>query len=379
MSVPRIPFNRPLFLERGLDHVRQAYADRHVSGDGRFSRSCQQFLEQTLGVPKVLLTTSCTDALEMCALLLDLQAGDEVIVPSFTFVSSANAFVLRGAKPVFVDIRPDTFNLDERALAGAITSRTKAIVVVHYAGIACAMDLICGLAKKHSIPVIEDNAHGLFGAYHGRPLGAWGELSTCSFHETKNLSCGEGGAIALNSPDWIARAEILREKGTDRSRFFRGEIDKYSWVDVGSSFLPSDILAAILWSQMERSKEIQARRQQLFHRYIEGLATWATTNAVQLPHLPAHCDPSYHLFAALLPTAQTQANLISHLKQRGVDALFHYQPLHLSTMGRRYGGYPGQCPVTESVAARLVRLPLYFDLQDTEQQRIIDTVCGYKF
>lgn len=378
MPEPFIPFNRPLFLERGLDHIRQAYRANHVSGDGAFTRQCQGFLEKSLGVPKVLLTTSCTDALEMCGLLLNLQAGDEIILPSFTFVSTANAFVLRGAKPVFVDVRPDTFNLDETLLEAAITPRTRAVVVVHYAGVSCEMDEICAVAARRGLAVIEDNAHGLGGSYRGRPLGSIGQLATLSFHETKNLSCGEGGALLLNARGLVARAEILREKGTDRSRFFRGEVDKYSWVDIGSSFLPSDILAGLLWAQMEISGEIQSRRQKLHRRYLEGLAAWAADTGVQLPTCPAHCSSSYHLFALLMPAAADQAGLIAHLRRQGINAVFHYLPLHLSEKGRALGGRPGDCPVTESIATRLVRLPLYFDLREAEQERILAAVCTYR-
>jgi dTDP-4-amino-4,6-dideoxygalactose transaminase len=366
-----IPFNRPLFLERGMAYVRKAFKNHHVSGDGEFTRRCGKFFEERLGVSKALLTTSCTDALEMCALLLDIGPGDEVILPSFTFVSTANAFVLRGARPVFVDVRPDTLNIDEERLESAITPRTKAIVVVHYAGIGCEMDAILALAKRRGIPVVEDNAHGLFGTYKGKALGTFGALATLSFHETKNLSCGEGGALLVNEGRFVDRAEILREKGTDRSRFFRGEVDKYSWKDVGSSFLPSDILAALLWAQIEHHSEIQARRRAIYERYANGLATWAGALGTAVPAIPPHCGPSYHMFYIVLPSPQVQEALLAHLKARQIGAVFHYQPLHLTPMGRRFGGRSGQCPVCESASARIVRLPFYFDLSDSDQDQVI--------
>jgi dTDP-4-amino-4,6-dideoxygalactose transaminase len=377
MDRPYIPFNRPLFLEQSLEYVRAAYRNMHVSGDGVFSRRCEAFLAQQLGAARVLLTTSCTDALEMCALLLDLQPGDEVLMPAFTFVSTANAFVLRGARPVFVDIRPDTLNLDERRLEAAITVRTKAVVVVHYGGVGCEMDPIMAIAARHGLTVVEDNAHGLFGAYRGRLLGSFGALATLSFHETKNLSCGEGGALVINDPRLVERAEILREKGTNRSRFFRGEIDRYTWIDVGSSFLLSEILAAILWAQIEQADRIQAQRRTLFERYQAGLQDWAAAHGMALPLPPPHVAPSYHLFALLASAPAQQRELLAHLKTRGVNAVFHYQPLHLAPQGRRLGGQPGQCPVTESMAERIVRLPFHFDLTREEQDYVIASVKAF--
>jgi len=378
MPEPLIPFNRPLFLEEGVVNIRRAYENRHASGDGEFTKRCQDFLQSRLRAHKVLLTTSCTDALEMCALLLDLEPGDEVIMPAFTFVSTANAFVLRGARPVFVDIRPDTLNLDEARVEAAITSRTKAIVVVHYAGVGCEMDAILAVAERHGLPVIEDNAHGLFGSYRGKPLGTFGSLATLSFHETKNLSCGEGGALVINDPRFIERAEIMREKGTDRSRFFRGEIDKYTWRDLGSSYLPSDILAALLWAQIGIVDTIQAKRRAIFECYASNLYDWAESHGVRLPVIPDHCDCSYHLFYVVLPnTAGAQHTLIEHLRASSINAVFHYQPLHLTPMGRQFGGQAGQCPVTESVTERVVRLPFYFDLSPTDQSRVIEAVQSF--
>jgi dTDP-4-amino-4,6-dideoxygalactose transaminase len=379
MTAPApIPFNRPMFLEASLTRAREAYKNGHVSGNGGFTSRCEAFFEQHLGAAKVLLTTSCTDALEMCGLLLDLNPGDEVIMPAFTFVSTANAFVLRGARPVFVDIRPDTLNLDETSLEQAITGRTRAIVVVHYAGVGCEMAAIATIAARHNLPIIEDNAHGLFGTYQGRPLGSFGGLATLSFHETKNLSCGEGGALVINDPVWVNRAEILREKGTDRSRFFRGEIDKYTWQDLGSSFVPSDILAAILSAQVDSYREIQRKRQQIHEGYASGLLTWAQRHGIRLPAAPAHCGRSYHLFHLLFNTPEHQRTFISHLKRQGINAVFHYQPLHLTPMGRKFGGRAGQCPVAESVAARIVRLPFYFDLSDADQDRVIAAVLAFQ-
>ena len=372
-----IPFNRPLFLEEGIVGVRKAYIDRHISGDGHFTRRCQIFFEQQLFASKALLTTSCTDALEICALLLEIKPGDEVTIPAFTFVSTANAFVLRGARPVFVDIRPDTLNLDETRLEAAITNRTKAIVVVHYAGVGCEMDAIMDIATRYGIPVIEDNAHGLFGAYRDKPLGTFGQLATLSFHETKNLSCGEGGALVINDPRFNQRAEILREKGTDRSRFFRGEVDKYTWRDVGSSFLPSDILAALLWAQIEIADTIQAKRREIYECYALRLRDWALRSAVRLPIVPPDCTSSYHMFHLQLPSASSRSAFIKYLADHGINAVFHYQPLHLTPMGHKFGGTSGLCPVSESVADRLVRLPLFFDLSAQDQERVCEAVQSF--
>ena len=370
----RIPFNRPLLPVQGLEYIRETFKNEHVSGDGPFTRRCQKALEELLGAKRVLLTTSCTDALELSALLLDVGAGEEVVVPSFTFVSTANAFVLRGAQPVFVDIRPDTFNLDESRLESAITSRTRAIVAMHYAGVGCEMDAISATARDHQIPLIEDNAHGLFGAFRGIPLGTFGSVAALSFHETKNLSCGEGGALVINDEKLASRAEILWHKGTDRSRFLRGDVDKYTWVDLGSSFPPSDVLAGLLWAQMEIRERIQAKRLEIHRRYSENLGPWARELGVGLPVIPSHVESSHHLFSLLMPTSQSQAALIRHLAGGGVQAVFHYQPLHLSPMGLRLGGRPGQCPVAESVARRIVRLPFYYDLTPDDQDKVIGLV-----
>lgn len=369
-----IPFNRPAVSDRALNYLRQAVESGHHSGDGTFTKRCNSWLEQRLGAAKVLLTTSCTHALEMAAMLLDIQPGDEVIVPSFTFVSTVNAFVLRGATPIFCDVRPDTLNLDERKIERLITRRTKAIVPVHYAGVGCEMDALMKLAHDAEVDVIEDNAHGLFGEYRHEALGSFGRASTLSFHETKNISCGEGGALVLNDPALIERAEILREKGTDRSRFFRSQVDKYSWVDIGSSYLPSDLLAALLFDQLEQSESTQQRRRAIWQRYAEGLKNWAGEERVELPRVPRHTKQAYHMFYLMMPSLADRTALIGHLKARNIHAVFHYQPLHLSEMGRRYGGMPGDCPVTERAADCLLRLPFHAQLNIEDQNRIVQAV-----
>jgi dTDP-4-amino-4,6-dideoxygalactose transaminase len=369
-----IPFNLPSRGAADLQHVAAALASDHLSGDGPYTRRVERLLAELLGVPRVLLTTSCTHALEMAALLLDLAPGDEVIVPAFTFVSTVNAFVLRGARPVFADIRPDTLNLDESRLERLVTPRTRAIALVHYAGVGCAMDAVLEVARRHGLAVVEDAAHGLFGRYRGRLLGTLGDLATLSFHETKNLSCGEGGALVVNDPRRVERAEILREKGTDRSRFFRGQVDKYTWVDVGSSYVMSDLLAALLWAQLEDRERIQARRRQLWARYAEDLAPWAAARGIRLPTVPPGLEHPGHLFYLLLPTLADRQAFMAHLAAADILAVFHYQPLHLSAMGRRLGGRPGDCPVTEDVSDRLVRLPFYTGLTDVDQARVVEVV-----
>ncbi len=373
----RIPFNQPVLAGNETVYMQQAIVSGHASGDGSFTKRCHALLEEQLGVAKALLTTSCTHALEMTALLLDIEPGDEVILPDFTFVSTVNAFVLRGARPVFADIRPDTLNLDESRLASLITPRTKAIVVVHYAGVGCEMDAIMAIADKHGLPVVEDNAHGLFGKYKGRYLGGFGALATQSFHETKNFTCGEGGALLINDRRYIERAEIIREKGTNRSRFFRGQVDKYTWVDIGSSYLPSDLLAAFLLAQLEQRQAIQARRRQIWECYDECLEGWATQQGVRRPIIPAECDQAYHMYYLLLPSLAARQNLIDHLKAQGILSVFHYLPLHLSDMGRRLGGQPGDCPVTEDVSDRLLRLPFYNSLTNAEQMQVVEAVTAF--
>jgi dTDP-4-amino-4,6-dideoxygalactose transaminase len=369
-----IPFNRPVQQGNELIYMADSLAAGHIAGDGPFTRKCHTLLESELAVPKVLLTTSCTHALEMSALLLDLSPGDEVIIPSFTFVSTVNAFVLRGVRPVFCDVRTDTLNLNENQLERLVTPRTRAVVPVHYAGVGCEMDAILDIAKRHGLAVVEDNAHGLFGKYKGKKLGTFGALATQSFHETKNITCGEGGALVINDPAYIEPAEIIREKGTNRSRFFRGQVDKYTWVSAGSSYLPADLLAAVLYAQLEAREQIQACRQRIWECYQANLVDWADRNQVRLPVVPEHCEQPYHLFYILLPSLEARQTLIAHLRQRGIQSVFHYLPLHLSEMGRKFGGRPGDCPVTEDVSDRLLRLPFYNDLSETDQGRVIESI-----
>ncbi len=373
----RIPFNRATLLGNELNYIAEAVERGHLAGDGEFTRRCARILEQETGAKKAFLTTSCTHALEMTALLLDLQPGDEVIVPSFAFVTTVNAYVLRGATPVFVDVRPDTLNLDERLIEERITPRTKAIVALHYAGVACEMDAIQRIADEHGITVIEDNAHGLFGEYRGRKLGSIGAFATQSFHETKNLTCGEGGALLINDASAIERAEIVREKGTDRSRFFRGQVDKYSWVDVGSSYLPSEVLAAFLFAQLEGRDEIQSGRGAIWQRYSDELAGWASAHDVRMPVVPEHCTQPFHMFHVLLPSMDARTRLIDELKAKDILTVFHYLPLHNSEMGRRFGGKTGDCPVTEDISERLLRLPLFHGLSADDQSEVIDAVSAF--
>jgi dTDP-4-amino-4,6-dideoxygalactose transaminase len=375
---PRIPFNRAKLTGRELEYVAEAIAGAHISGDGPFTRRCQALLEELSGSRKALLTTSCTHALEMAAILLDLAPGDEFVVPPFTFVSTVNAFVLRGARPVFVDVRRDTLNLDERLVEQALTPRTRAIVAVHYAGVGCEMDVLCDIAARHGIAVVEDNAHGLFGSYRGRPLGSFGTLATLSFHETKNVTSGEGGALLLNDDRLVERAEIVREKGTQRSQFFRGQVDKYTWCDLGSSYVPSDMLAAFLLAQLESRDAVQQRRRMMWEFYYEHLADWADALGARLPVVPPHCQQAYHMFYLLLPSLDARQALIAHLAAQGIMSVFHYQPLHLSGMGVRMGGRPGAHPVTEDASDRLLRLPFHGHLTSEDLHRIVDAVRSFR-
>jgi dTDP-4-amino-4,6-dideoxygalactose transaminase len=378
VSAYRIPFNRPGLTGNELHYIAECIRLGHAAGDGAFTHRCAELLERELGAPRVLLTTSCTHALEMAALLLDIRPGDDVIVPSFTFVSTVNAFVLRGARPVFADIRKDTLNLDETQLESLITPRTRAILPVHYAGVACEMDRILEIAHKHDITVVEDNAHGLFGKYKQDYLGTFGCMAAQSFHETKNVICGEGGALVINDPKYMARAEIIREKGTNRSRFFRGQVDKYTWVDVGSSYLPSDILAAFLYAQLETYEHITVVRKRIWTYYYSHLCEWAGMNNLQLPHIPAHCEQPYHMFYMVMHSLAERQGLIEHLRRRGILSVFHYLPLHLSAMGLRFGGSPGQCPVTERVSDCLLRLPFYNDLTQDGQDEVIEAILSFE-
>lgn len=373
----QIPFNRPYCTGKEFDFIKEAILGMHLSGDGIFTKKCNKLLESLLEIPKVLLTTSCTHALEMAAILLDIEPGDEVIVPSFSFVSTVNAFVLRGARPIFIDIRPDTLNLDEQKLESLITKKTKAIVLIHYSGIGCEMDKILEIAGRRGVAVVEDNAHGLFGKYKEKPLGTFGTFATLSFHETKNISCGEGGALIINDPAFIERAEFIREKGTNRSKFFRGEIEKYTWVDIGSSYLPSEILAAFLYAQLEAREKIQKKRKEVWNNYYQGLNFWAQQNKVELPLIPTYCENPYHSFFLILPNQVARDSMICHLKDRGIQSVFHYLPLHLSKMGQKYGGKREDCKVTEDISGRLLRLPFFFELSKEDQIGIIGSISDF--
>jgi dTDP-4-amino-4,6-dideoxygalactose transaminase len=374
-----IPFNRASVEGRELEYVRQAIDNGHISGDGAFTRRAHAMLQAIFGGDtRVLLTTSCTDALEMAAILLDLQPGDEVIVPAFTFVSGVNAFVLRGAVPRFADVRPDTLNVDERQIEALITPRTKAIAPVHYAGVGCEMEAIVDVARRHGVDVVEDNAHGLFGKYRGRALGTFGRMATQSFHETKNINCGEGGALVLNDPALVERAEVVREKGTNRSRFFRGQVDKYTWVDIGSSYLPSDMLAAFLVGQLEQAETIQAKRRRVWERYARALPAWCAEHGARMPVVPEHCEQPYHMFYLLMPSLDARQSLIAHLREQGIYAVFHYLPLNASEMGQRLGARAGDCPVAESASERLVRLPFFNGLSEDDQDRVIEAIFAWR-
>ena len=372
-----IPFNKPFIVGKELYYIAQAVLRGHIAGDGLFTHKCSDLLEEKFQINRVLLTHSCTAALEMAALLCDIRPGDEVILPSFTFVSTANAFCLRGAKPVFVDIRPDTLNINEKLIEQAVTDRTKVIVPVHYAGVGCEMDTIMEVAGRHNLLVVEDAAQGVSSQYKGKYLGTIGDLGTYSFHETKNFISGEGGALTINNERFIERAEIIREKGTDRSKFFRGEVDKYTWVDLGSSYLPSDIVAAFLYAQLEHIDTINKRRQKIFDYYYNGLAPLVDQGLLQLPHIPPTCQCNNHLFYILLPDKQTRDGLMKHLKDKKIHAVFHYLPLHLSRMGRAMRYKDNELPVTESVSERLLRLPCYFELSRNDQEIVIQEITRW--
>jgi len=372
-----IPFNKPYLAGKELYYIAQSVLSGHTSGDGFFSKKCQRLFEDTFSAQKVLLTTSCTSALEMAALLCDVQAGDEVIFPSYTFVSTVNAFVLRGVKPVFVDIRADTKNINESLIEAAITERTKAIVPVHYAGVSCEMDAINQLAKNYGLYVIEDAAQGVNAKYKNQYLGTLGDLGAYSFHETKNFICGEGGALVMNNAFFFERAEIIREKGTNRSQFFRGQVNKYTWVDIGSSYLPSDLLAAFLYAQLEHLNEINQRRQFIYNSYYDALKPLADDGLIELPVIPAHCESNYHMFYILLKDVQQRTDLITHLKQQNIHAVFHYVPLHSSPMGEQFGYKLGMLPVTETVSERLLRLPFYYELSSEDINYIVNQVVDF--
>ena len=371
----KIPFNKPEFVGNELQYIKDVIDRGHISGDGFYTRLCNSLFEKELGIKKSLLTTSCTHALEMTALLLNIRPGDEIILPSYTFVSTANAFILRGAIPIFIDIKYSTLNMDENLLEGLITEKTKAIVVVHYAGVSCEMDKIINIANKYNICLIEDNAHGLYGKYKDRFLGTFGTFSTQSFHETKNFTCGEGGALFINDASFLERAEYIREKGTNRSKYFRNQIDKYSWIDIGSSYLLSEILSGVLFAQLEKRKVIQNKRKTLWEYYYENLKSWAINNGIRLPIIPPECDQSYHNFYFLMPNRDKRYKLIKHLKNKNFISTFHYVPLHISDMGRKFGYNVGDLPITEKISSLIVRLPFFNSLKLEE----IDFNYFYEF
>lgn len=366
-----VPFNRPYFVGKEFDYIREAIWNGHIAAAGTFTGKCQEWLERRLGCKKVLLTHSCTAALEVAAMLADLGPGDEVIMPSFTFVSTANAFVLRGAIPVFVDVRPDTLNLDEEAVEAAITPKTRAIVVVHYAGVGCEMDRVTAIASRHGLAVIEDAAQGLLSSYRGRPLGTLGGLGTISFHETKNITCGEGGAILVNDAALAERVEVLCEKGTNRRAFFRGMVDKYTWVDIGSSYLPSEVAAAFLWAQLEQADRLTEDRLRTWARYQDAFLPLEEKGIVRRPVVPAHCVQNGHLYYLLVKDLETRSRVLPELNRRGINAVFHFVPLHSSPAGRRYGRAVGDLRVTQDVSDRLIRLPMWIGMPTDQQDRVI--------
>jgi dTDP-4-amino-4,6-dideoxygalactose transaminase len=373
----RIPFNKPFLVGDEAELVARCLASGHTAGDGPFTRECQQLMERRFRAARVLLTTSCTSALEMAALLCDVGPGDEVILPSYTFVSTANAFLLRGATLTFVDVRPDTLNIDERLVEQAITPRTKVIVPVHYASIGCEMDAINALARRHSLLVVEDAAQAVAATYRGAYLGTFGTLGAFSFHASKNFGCGEGGALLVNDAGLAERAELIREKGTNRSRFFRGQVDKYTWVDVGSSYVPADVLAALLLTQLRNMDQITARRRRVYEAYRSGLQPLAERGLVTLPSIPAHCGSNYHMFHVIVADLATRTALIEHLKAAGILAVFHYVPLHTSPMGVSLGYAAGSLPVTELMSDRLLRLPMYAGLEPAQVAAVVEGVRSF--
>nr|WP_216293997.1 dTDP-4-amino-4,6-dideoxygalactose transaminase [Delftia acidovorans]MCA1068310.1 dTDP-4-amino-4,6-dideoxygalactose transaminase [Delftia acidovorans] len=368
-----IPFNKPYMTGKELWYIAQAHSNGHLAGDGFFTKSCSRWLETRIGCEKALLTHSCTAALEMAALLANLGPGDEVIMPSYTFVSTANAFVLRGAVPVFIDIRPDTLNIDEKLIEAAVTPRTKAIIPVHYAGVACEMDVIMDIAKRHDLIVIEDAAQGIMSKYKGRPLGSIGHMGCLSFHETKNIISGEGGALLINDPELVQRAEIIREKGTNRSQFFRGQVDKYTWCDLGSSFLPGELIAAFLWAQMEAVDDINSRRIALWNRYNSAFESFEGQGKLRRPIVPERCDHNAHMYYILLPNLKKRTGFIDYLKSQGVGSVFHYVPLHSAPAAQKFSRYHGVMDITDQYSERLVRLPLWVGL-DSDVDMVIAKV-----
>ncbi len=373
-----INFNEPVFIEKGIEYINEAIIkNKQLNGDGPFTRRCSAWMEENFGANKVLLTTSCTHALEMAALLADIREGDEVIMPSFTFVSTADAFALRGAKIRFVDIRPDTLNMDEKCIEAAITKKTKVIVPVHYAGVACEMDYIMGLAQNYGLIVVEDAAQGVMAKYKGKTLGTIGHLGTYSFHETKNYTMGEGGALVINEERYEARAEIIREKGTNRAQFFRGVVDKYSWVDIGSSYLPSEMNVAFLYAQLEIAEEINQFRLRVWQRYYNGLKDLAEKGMLELPYIPKECTHNGHMFYIKLKDLTERMDLMSYLKSKGIMAIFHYVPLHSSIAGKKYGAFIGEDIYTTKESDRLLRLPMYYQLSDEKIDYVIENIIQY--
>lgn len=374
MYMNQIPFNRPYMTGVEIEYIRDAKQRNMLAGDGWFTKQCHQWLELNIGSKKALLTHSCTAALEMAALLVDIQAGDEVIMPSYTFVSTANAFVLRGGVPVFVDIRPDTLNIDEKKIEAAITNRTRAIVPVHYAGVACEMDTIMAIARSNSLKVIEDAAQAVMSRYKGRSLGGIGDLGAFSFHETKNIISGEGGALLVNDDEYVVSAEIIREKGTDRGRFFRGEVDKYTWQSVGSSYLPGELIAAFLWAQFEQAERITSQRLELWQRYYHLTESLEIDGLLTRPHIPRECEHNAHMFYVLLNEGVNRQSLLQEMKLNNVHAIFHYVPLHSSPAGRHYCRIDGQLDFTDSLSERIVRLPLWMGMQESDQQQVVEVL-----
>lgn len=372
-----LDFNRPPFVGKELDYIKEAVDLHKICGDGKFTQLCSEWMKKRFNVANVLLTTSCTHALEMAAILCNIQPGDEVIMPSYTFVSTADAFVLRGAKIVFVDIRPDTMNIDETKIEAAITNKTKAIVPVHYAGVSCEMDTIMAIAKKHHLFVVEDAAQGVTAYYKGKALGTIGDFGCYSFHETKNYSMGEGGAILFNDDQYKEKAEVSREKGTNRSKFFRGQVDKYTWVDYGSSYLPSDLNAAYLWAQLEQADKINNHRLNTWKKYYEGLSDLAKAGYIELPYVPSECTHNAHMFYIKTKDLPSRSALINALKEKGIQSVFHYVPLHSSPAGQKFGYFHGEDQYTTKESERLLRLPLFYNISDDEISSVIQAIKDY--
>lgn len=373
----KIPFNKPFITGKEIEYIASAISNGNIAADGFFTRGCARLLEDRFAIPRVLMTPSCTSALELAAMLCDLEPDDEVIMPSFTFVSTANAVVRAGAKPVFVDIRPDTLNIDETLIEQSVTANTKAIFPVHYAGVSCEMDRIMEIAEKHKLLVVEDAAQGVNAFYNGRPLGSIGHFGAYSFHDTKNYVSGEGGALCINSPEFIERAEIIREKGTNRSQFFRGEVDKYTWVDVGSSYVPAEIVCAFLLAQLEAMDEITARRRDVYQFYLENLSPLEEREWLTIPRAPSGCESNYHMCYVMFDDGKTRDDAMAHLKRNGISAVFHYIPLHSSTMGKKFGYAEGDLPMTEDLSARLLRLPFFPDITRDEQMRVVSCLAEF--